>query len=55
MGAIATLVTRDVTVKLWLVKWATDDSFWLRRTAMRALVKQAQSHRDDFDQRLDLP
>lgn len=48
-GAIAQLLERDSTVKAVLAKWAGDDSFWVRRTAMLALMKRARIHREDFD------
>jgi 3-methyladenine DNA glycosylase AlkD len=48
-GAIATLIQRDGATKATLVRWATDDALWIRRTAMLALMKRAGTHRDDFD------
>lgn len=48
-GTIAQLIERDPTVKATLATWATDESFWIRRTAMLALLKRARFHREDFD------
>lgn len=48
-GAIAALIVRDESAKATLVRWAADDSFWVRRTAMLALLKQARTYRDDFE------
>lgn len=48
-GAIATLVKHNPAMKSVLKRWATDESFWVRRTAMLALIKQARMQRDAFD------
>ncbi|MDX2096133.1 MAG: DNA alkylation repair protein [Leptolyngbyaceae cyanobacterium bins.59] len=48
-GPIAILIERDPSAKTILAKWAIDDSFWIRRTAMLALMKRARTHREDFD------
>ncbi len=48
-GAIANLLDRDINLKSTLMHWARDDSFWVRRTAMLALMKRARIHREDFD------
>jgi 3-methyladenine DNA glycosylase AlkD len=42
------LVERDPELRRVLDKWATDDDFWLRRSAMLALLRPLRRGRGDF-------
>jgi 3-methyladenine DNA glycosylase AlkD len=46
---IGAVVTADPKTRRWLPKWAKDDDFWVRRTAILAQERELKRGRGDFD------
>jgi len=48
-NVIGAVVTADPKTRRWLPKWAKDDDFWVRRTALLAQVRELKRGRGDFE------